>query len=167
MPSGLFPRPSASPTARPYAYFGLRPISSRQAREPSRTRQAGRNRKILKICGFFNRTNFGEVRSKRDKRASETDFRPVAGLGGSVALANSFEILKEMQAIFSPRTSSRRKAGGGGATGYKRSLRGASTGVRATAVKMPCRQRRLVSRHPACQWTSPQFDRTPGATVRA
>ena len=63
---------------------------------------------------FFNRTNFGEVRSKRDKRALETEFGPFPGLRGSVAFANSFEILKETRAIFRARTSSRRKAGGEG-----------------------------------------------------
>jgi hypothetical protein len=60
----------------------------------------------------FNRTNFGEVRSKRDKRASETNFGPSPGLGGSVAFADSFEILKETGSIFRARTSSRRKSGG-------------------------------------------------------
>ena len=63
---------------------------------------------------LFNRTNFGEVRSKRDKRASETDFGLFRGLQGSVAFANSVEILKETQAIFWLRTSSRRKSGGWG-----------------------------------------------------
>jgi len=36
-----------SPTPRRYAYFGLRPISSRQAREPSRTQQGRQNHKLL------------------------------------------------------------------------------------------------------------------------
>ena len=43
----------ASATTHPYAYFGLRPISSRQAREPSRTRQGRENRKILKNNHFL------------------------------------------------------------------------------------------------------------------
>ncbi len=62
---------------------------------------------------FFNRTNFGEVWSKRDKRASETEFGPFPGLRGSVGFANSFEILKETGAIVRVRTISRRKSGGG------------------------------------------------------
>ena len=63
---------------------------------------------------FFNRTDFGEVRSKRDKGASETDFRTPRSLQGSDASANSFEILKETEAIFSAGTSSRQKSGGWG-----------------------------------------------------
>jgi len=45
--------PLASPTTRPYAYFGLRPISSRQAREPSRTGQGRQNHKLLKRGHFL------------------------------------------------------------------------------------------------------------------
>jgi hypothetical protein len=41
------------PSTRPYAYFGLMPISSRQAREPSRTRKGRQNHNLLKICGFI------------------------------------------------------------------------------------------------------------------
>jgi hypothetical protein len=43
----------ANSTTHPYAYFGLRPISSRQAREPSRTRQGCQNHNFLKNLHFI------------------------------------------------------------------------------------------------------------------